>query len=405
MNLRQQKGMEIAKQKTIKTTKDGWLVKSQVSDNCYKVTDEFVCNCPDAEKRGVTCKHAYAVRYFLEVERDTPQGTQTEKVRLTYKQAWKAYTGAQCAEVKLFDKLLSDLVESVEEPEQGMGRPRVPLKEQVFCAIQKVYSQLSSRRAKSLFVNAEERQQIGKAPCYNMVNVVLNRKDITPILYELLTISASPLKDVDIDFAIDSSGFRTTCFNSYCQDKYSLEREHKWLKAHISTGTKTNIVAALEITNGEANDSPQFKPLVMTTNEAGFKVSEMSADKAYNSRDNYDAVQSVGGRGFIPFKSNSTGKARGSLLWKKMFHYFQLNQEEFLQHYHKRSNVESTFAAIKKKFGETLKSKNRVAQENELICKFIAYNMTVVIHEMYELGIKADFCSQSPEPAHNVGET
>jgi len=68
-----------------------------------------------------------------------------------------------------------------------------------------------------------------------------------------------------------------------------------------------------------------------------------------------------------------------------------LKQEKFLQYYHKRSNVESTFAAIKKKFGETLKSKNKVAQENELLCKFIAYNLTVVIREMHELGINPDF--------------
>jgi hypothetical protein len=70
---------------------------------------------------------------------------------------------------------------------------------------------------------------------------------------------------------------------------------------------------------------------------------------------------------------------------------------------HKRSNVESTFGAIKKKFGDKLKSKNRVAQENELLCKLIAYNMTVVIHEMFELGIKPDFCSKSVPSAQEVG--
>lgn len=74
-----------------------------------------------------------------------------------------------------------------------------------------------------------------------------------------------------------------------------------------------------------------------------------------------------------------------------MFHYFQLNQEEFYQHYHKRSNVESTFSAVKKKFGETLKSKNPTAQVNELLCKLIAHNIVVVIHEMHELGITPTF--------------
>jgi len=49
------------------------------------------------------------------------------------------------------------------------------------------------------------------------------------------------------------------------------------------------------------------------------------------------------------------------MIWKKMYHFFQLNKEEFMEHYHKWSNVEATNAAIKRKFGETLKSKNTVA--------------------------------------------
>ena len=57
----------------------------------------------------------------------------------------------------------------------------------------------------------------------------------------------------------------------------------------------------------------------------------------------------------------------------------------------KRSNIEATNAAIKRKFGETLKSKNPVAQINELLAKIIAYNLTVVIHEMYENGIQPEF--------------
>jgi len=45
-----------------------------------------------------------------------------------------------------------------------------------------------------------------------------------------------------------------------------------------------------------------------------------------------------------------------------------------MQHYHKRSNVESAFGSIKKKFGETLRNKNYTAQVNELLCKIVAYN-------------------------------
>jgi len=35
-----------------------------------------------------------------------------------------------------------------------------------------------------------------------------------------------------------------------------------------------------------------------------------------------------------------------------------------MDHYHKRSNIEATNVAIKRKFGETLKSKNPTAQVN-----------------------------------------
>ena len=60
-----------------------------------------------------------------------------------------------------------------------------------------------------------------------------------------------------------------------------------------------------------------------------------------------------------------------------MYHYFQLNREEFMEHYHKRSNIESTNAALKRKFGETLSLKNQTAQVNELLAKIVAYNLTV----------------------------
>jgi transposase len=84
---------------------------------------------------------------------------------------------------------------------------------------------------------------------------------------------------------------------------------------------------------------------------------------AYSSRVNLQTVANTGGKAYIPFKKNATDNCRGSILWNKMYHYFQLNKDEFVEHYHKRSNIEATNAAIKRKFGETLKSKNPTASE------------------------------------------
>jgi len=118
------------------------------------------------------------------------------------------------------------------------------------------------------------------------------------------------------------------------------------------------------------------------------------ADMGYSSRNNYETAKEIGANAYIPFKSNATGKSRGSYVWKKMYHYFQMNREEFLDHYHQRSNVETTFQMVKSKFGDKLKSKNWTAQQNELLCKLIAHNIVVLIHEMHELGVTPQFCSQ-----------
>jgi transposase len=55
-----------------------------------------------------------------------------------------------------------------------------------------------------------------------------------------------------------------------------------------------------------------------------------------------------------------------------MFHFFSFKQDEFLAHYHKRSNVESTFGMIKRKFGDAVRSKTDVAMKNEALCKLLA---------------------------------
>ncbi len=393
---REQKGMQIAKTFQItKNEKGYWKVPSQSGHGYYLVNlnkHEPACSCPDCELRKQKCKHIFAVEFYLKREIDNKGNvTETKAVKITYSQDWKAYNTAQTNEIRLFDNLLKDLVNNVEEPQYVFGRPKLSIRDSVFCTIQKVYSQLSQRRAYSIYRNAEEKEKIGHTPHFNAVGKMLNREDITPILHNLLTLTALPLKSVETTFAPDSSGFRTTQFNEYCKEKHKTDKHHIWVKAHILVGTKTNIVASARITEGEANDCPQFAPMVNEAHDNGFDIKEIPADMGYSSRDNYSLAQSIGATAYIPFKSNATGKSRGSKIWNRMFYYFQLRRDEFMEHYHARSNVESTFNMIKAKFGDKLRSKNKTAQQNELLCKLIAHNIVVLIHEMHELGIKAEF--------------
>lgn len=42
---------------------------------------------------------------------------------------------------------------------------------------------------------------------------------------------------------------------------------------------------------------------------------------------------------------------------------------------------------------ETIKSRNRIAQKNEMLCKIIAYNITVLIREMVQLNDTSELLS------------
>ncbi len=74
-----------------------------------------------------------------------------------------------------------------------------------------------------------------------------------------------------------------------------------------------------------------------------------------------------------------------------MLHFYRFHQDEFGKHYHKRSNVETTFSMIKLKFGERLRSKSMTAQTNEVLCKVLCHNICCLIQSIYELGIKPTF--------------
>jgi hypothetical protein len=92
-------------------------------------------------------------------------------------------------------------------------------------------------------------------------------------------------------------------------------------------------------------------------------------------------AESLGIEPYIPFKINSRGLAKGSPMWNRKFHEFELKRQEFDDIYHQRSNVESVNSALKRKLGEGLLSRTEFARMSELLAKVLAYNVGVVIYQ------------------------
>ncbi len=244
-------------------------------------------------------------------------------------------------------------------------------------------------RNQGFISKATARGYLSRTPHFNSIYNYLENPAVTDILRSLITQSALPLKTVEQDFACDSSGFMTSRFVRWFDHKYGAERKKaEWVKCHLMCGVKTNVVTAVEIHDMNAADSPQLPALVQATAKS-FTVREVSADKGYSSGENHDAIAKAGATPFIAFKHNTTGGVGG--LFEQMWHYFSMRRAEFLGHYHKRSNVESTFSMIKAKFGDAVRSKTDVAMKNEVLAKVLCHNIVCVIHEMYELGIEPTF--------------
>ena len=68
-------------------------------------------------------------------------------------------------------------------------------------------------------------------------------------------------------------------------------------------------------------------------------------------------------------------------------------REVYLEHYHKRSNIETAYSMIQGKFDSGLRSKGDVGQINEALCKVLCHNICVLVQATHELGIEPAFCS------------
>jgi transposase len=353
------------------------------------------------------CKHMFAVRFTLTRTEQNCDGTQTVTSvtveRQTYKQDWESYNKAQTNEQGHFQAFLADLCNGLSTPPQGNGRPRIPPRDAAFCAILKTYSTLSARRFMGDLEVAHQRGFIGRVPHFNSVLNFFDAEDSENILHGFIERTAAPLVALEDNFAVDSTGFAGASYARWFDEKYGKPKsEVEWIKLHAIVGVRTNVVTACKITAAGGADCPQLPELVNQTARQ-FTIGEVVADKAYTSRDNFDAVIAAGGQFYPAFRANATGGVGGA--YQKAFHLFSLNRDDYMRKYHQRSNVESSFSAIKRLFGSSLRSKSERTMRNELLARVVGYNITCVIQEMYKMGVNPEFvvkprCTKTEPPAH-----
>ncbi|MCA9631302.1 MAG: transposase, partial [Myxococcales bacterium] len=347
METREERGVEIARSGKVRAGRENqWLVPSQSGCGTWVVDyggGEPTCTCPDYEKRAAFCKHIFCVEIIRR------RGITVTNNRKSYGQAWSNYNQAQVNEGDHFVYLLHDLCKGLEEePQEGRGRRRTPLADVVFALVMKVYVGKSGRRAATWIKRCHKDGFLSKPVSYNTISDSFRRADLTPLLRDLVQQTALPLRGLEREFAIDSSGIGSRTYDRWFDEKWGQhKRRAKFRTAHIIVGTHTHCVT--DVIVSDEGDTTQFQPLLERT-VARFQVDEVSADKAYSSKKNHQVAADLGVTPFIKFKAGTRGD-NGPDEWRKMYHYYQFKEADFLAHYHRRSNVETVFGMVKAKFG------------------------------------------------------
>lgn len=305
-----------------------------------------------------------------------------------YTQNWAAYNQAQTKEKFIFLKILDGVIESLNIKTYGYktGRHPFQLNDMIKCCCIKVFTNFSTRRTMSDIDISYILGYIAKKPHFNSIINYMNNPHIYRFLIEAIKESSIPINPFEKRFIIDATGFSTSNKDKWVKVRSEHRKHREYKKLHITTGAFTNIITSAKVTEGTANDSPHFKELLKDI-ASDFKIKEVSADAGYLSRENAQTIEDMGAIPYIMPKKNARALSKGYPAWRKMINLFKNNEQKFLLHYHQRSNVESTFSMVKRKFGDNVRSKHNQSQENEILCKVLCHNISVLISAVFELNL------------------
>ncbi len=314
----------------------------------------------------------------------------------TYSQDWPTYYKASRSEKMMFLKILKDAVDYLEigYEYKGNGRPPAYYGDIVKSLCIKAYHNYSCWRLESELKIARAMGIIEFIPKRSTVNKYMKDPKINKMLNDLYKIIAEPISLIETHFSADATGIKMKYGNkrwiNVRHTKEEMKQVRNYVKLHIISGVKTNCIVRCKITKGQSHESPFFKELIDDTAKV-FNVKEVSADSGYLSKKNVRAIANVGAVPYIKPKKNTCIVTKGTGAWVDMMKLWKRHQNYFYQRYHLRSNVESTFSALKRKLTDYCRCKQLAGQENEILCKIVCFNAAILSRNLLSYDLKKGF--------------
>jgi hypothetical protein len=227
-----------------------------------------------------------------------------------------------------------------------------------------------------LMSDIKEKLDLDKVPHFTTLQKFVSRIPsflFNLILSRIIMLFYSHGEKVSIA-AIDATGF-TSSYASHYYSRRTGKLRRSFLKTSISVDTKKKIILGWKISQKTDHEIKHANALIRQSNKMR-KSDCYVMDKGYDSEKIHSLIrEEIKADSIIPLRQRKRKKIKGK--YRK-----QLNLSFDKIKYNQRNLAETMFSVVKRKFGETLRSRKFRNQVKEIKIKLIVYNIDKKVVEI-----------------------
>ncbi len=188
-----------------------------------------------------------------------------------------------------------------------------------------------------------------------------------------------------VNAAGDATGVSTRQYQRWFDVRHGKKtRRRLFVKLHAVVATKAQwpFFLSARVTAGTWGDSPELEGLPERL-DAEIELGNLALDKGYQSRKNAELIEVRGGLPVMDLKANVRhALGKGHPAWKRMVLRQRNDRRAHRCRYRRRTVVEGMFGAMKRRFGEVVRARQRHAQRIEILCRVALWNVLGLVYHL-----------------------